>query len=87
MGFKPGIFCSVGGRRQGSKICVNFVIFKKTAKIKPPPNKRKFAQSGHSGGDWSHTEDGEQSATGLPDFSWRNIPKRGKIYHNITKWP
>jgi hypothetical protein len=28
--------------------------------------------------------------TGLPDISWCNIPKRGKIYQmatNDTKWP
>jgi hypothetical protein len=23
----------------------------------------------------------------LPDFSWYNIPKRGKIYQMTTKWP
>jgi hypothetical protein len=25
-------------------------------------------------------------ASGLPDFSWRNIPKRGKIYPMSTKY-
>jgi hypothetical protein len=24
---------------------------------------------------------------GLPDFSWYNVPKRGKIYHVATKYP
>jgi hypothetical protein len=31
---------------------------------------------------WLHTS----WAAGLPDFSWCNIPKRGKIYHMSTKW-
>jgi hypothetical protein len=26
-------------------------------------------------------------ASGLPDFSWHNIPKRGKIYQIITPLP
>jgi hypothetical protein len=26
------------------------------------------------------------SVAGLPDFSWRNIPKRGKLYQNTTKY-
>jgi hypothetical protein len=31
-----------------------------------------------------------QCTPGLPDFSWYNIPKRGKIYQitiKYTKWP
>jgi hypothetical protein len=27
----------------------------------------------------------EELLSGLPDFSWRNVPKRGKIYYKMTK--
>jgi hypothetical protein len=28
-----------------------------------------------------------QPESGLPDFSWKNKPKRGKIYQMINKYP
>jgi hypothetical protein len=30
---------------------------------------------------------GSAHSTGLPNFSWNNIPKRGKIYQMTTKLP
>jgi hypothetical protein len=35
-------------------------------------------------------DDDDEMVAGLPDFSWCNRPKRGKIYQNIhtyVKWP
>jgi hypothetical protein len=64
--------------------CIRFLVsFSAAGKFYRETNRRvtiwKFATSSL-----------ELQISGLPDFSWYSIPKRGKIYQmttNYTKWP
>jgi hypothetical protein len=53
--------------------------------------RRLRAAEGERRGAWHRNlQDGARAhapGTGLPDFSWHNIPKRGKIYKITTKLP
>jgi hypothetical protein len=35
---------------------------------------------------WHESAGAAKSTTGLPDFTWCNIPKRGKFYQMATKY-
>jgi hypothetical protein len=58
---------NVSVKKVGQKIFANLVIVEKLATVNNLPKRRKLALSG----------------PGLPDYSWYNMPKRGKY----TKWP
>jgi hypothetical protein len=65
-----------------------------SCKIDPWANDEKFDMVEDNGsGEWINAAAdvaaaaaGTRTETGLPDFSWYNIPNRGKMYQMTTKY-
>jgi hypothetical protein len=53
--------------------------------------KMRIAKTGHYKKIWNaeqqkYLSETDEAAPGLPDFSWYDLPKRGKIYQMTTKY-